>query len=1402
MRRPFPHSVRPRETAAPGKAGKGEETLAFRSFLSRVLAAGLLVAMAVPASHSRPVTAAESRAAFRMEKLHPKLRATLQSTTPGALHTVVIKGHARPRPEAAGFHGEAAVEALKAAAARSQVPIVSHLKARGATVVNQFWLINAVVARVDTATLQSLTSLPEVAVVHDNFQIKAPPIKRSVSVTADGDLTWGVEKVEASRVWNELGFTGTGVRVAVLDTGVDISHPDLAGKMHTDNPGDPTYPGGWMEFDAEGNLVSSEPQDTAGHGTHVSGTVLGGNASGTAIGVAPGATLMHGMVLPGGGGSFAQVVAGMQWAVEPTDASGNPAGQRAHIASMSFGAEGLRPEVVEPIRNMYFAGVLPIAAMGNCGHNCVGSPGAVYEAFGIGASDIDDNIANFSSGAVIDKSGWGSAPDEWPEQWIKPDISGPGVSVLSAVPGGGYEQWDGTSMATPHVAGAAALMLSANPSLTPDQVLATLSESSFFDPRYGEERPNTRYGWGRINAYEATVRIAFRSGIEGVVQDAATGAPLDQAIVRVDGGQQSAKTRPDGSYSLSLRPGTYTLTVERFGYQTATVGPVQVAEEQKTVANASLTPLPMGTLRGTVRFDRSGHGIPGVSVRVNDVPIRIEARTGADGAYELHLPVGTYGLTVNGFGFAKETAEGLAVTDGGTTVHDVTLQALPRVAVIGDMDNILSRFLTEQGFLAESAWFDIRHTIGDYHLVIVNQPGRASAEEFMGLVDAAHAAGVGMIFTSGYWTGWGIDLLRDFYGDPATVNFNWFMDGLRAEVAAAHDELLPGKAVGDEFTLIACCAESNWFDGYSGQVLTTLKNDEAGLLGAGVAVKQNANNRHVLLASMGVTYWQGPAQWSEEGRQLFLNAVRWAARPEGSGHKFVVWNLEANPETVLWNETVTATVGVKNIGDGAGAQDVRLTVDGEPNGIETVSLGPNEHTMVSFPIQREKVGSYKVQVGHLTDTFRVRPPRVQVTAQTIAIPPSGKGRKRDPGEPAIPLAGARVDLVQNGAVINRGTLDQSGTLIFDSTASRADYTIVVHHTSYGYNTPRHYLLTMPVHVEADTAFSFAPQAADAVQLTAALTAKSPSHHGSLFLANGATGNAAFELPSGPMVLSPGDYQIAYVMAYDVPGAQWAYSSDWESRSLAAGAHTYSFGGNLALDLSDVRGQQAPDVRADWAVKDAYGHVLNGIHQVAADSFGANRTRVADVAAWPATVTAAATGEVKPVLTLTNPAGAIVRTGTVGWTERPKDFTLDAATVLVGSYGLAMQADTGPYMGMLQDAATLVLPARSLSRTLVMAGDTFQVTVEFDAGQSGEIALTESLPAGFSITKQSAKPNARFSGSTWTWRSGYRPGDTVRVTYTVRVGNDVAPGTYSLTGTVTQGGVGRLVAGPQQIQVVR
>lgn len=582
-----------------------------------------------------------------------------------------------PDPQAAAGPEEFR-RSLAETAARSQRTLVSRIAARGGEVLNTFWIQNMVLAELPPAAVLPLTAVPEVARVIPNFEVTAAPAVAAEppAGTAAAAATWGLERIGADRVQDELGLTGAGVTVATLDTGVAADHPDLAGKLATEDPADPAYPGGWMQFDAAGNPVASTPRDSRFHGTHVAGTIHGGDGSGARIGVAPDATMMHGLVLPGGTGTFTQVAAGMQWAVDPYDASGAPAGTPADIVNMSLGANAYVQEMVAPTRHMYFAGVFPAFAVGNeesgsCGVGS-SSPGNVYEAVAVGATDQADNVAALSCGNVVRKDDWPDPPAEWPDQWVTPDLTAPGVGVRSATPGGSWRSLSGSSMATPHVAGTVALLRQARPDLSVDQLLDALRNTAFFDDRHGSDRPNPRYGWGRIDAYAAVVNATLDSGVTGVVTDRATGAPVTGATVRVAG--SVATTDQEGRYELRLPPGPYELDVARFGYEDAAGIPVEVPEGEMTTLDVPLTPLPTGALSGVVRYQPTGHPVPGARVSVLGVPGDLSDLTAGGGDYRIPaIPAGAYRVRASAPGLLASPVVEVEVGADSTGTVDFTL---------------------------------------------------------------------------------------------------------------------------------------------------------------------------------------------------------------------------------------------------------------------------------------------------------------------------------------------------------------------------------------------------------------------------------------------------------------------------------------------------------------------------------------------------------------------------------------------------------------------------------------------------------------------------------------------------------------------------------------------------------
>ncbi len=297
------------------------------------------------------------------------------------------------------------------------------------------------------------------------------------------ELKESVPLIGAPEAW-AAGFTGKGVKVAVLDTGIDVGHPDLAGRVD----------------DAASFVPGETVTDVNGHGTHVAGTIVGSGAAsdGDYKGVAPGADLIVGKVLGGeeGYGQDSWVMAGMQWAAE----SG------AAVVNMSLGdsyaTDGSDPmsQMVDALSAQY--GTLFVIAAGNAGPESISAPGAAGSALTVAATDKQDQLADFSSTGPLAHSGG-----------MKPDIAAPGVDITAArsqrMTDGGeglYRTLSGTSMATPHVAGAAAVLAQRHPDWTGSQLKEHLMSTA---KGLADQYSPYEVGTGRVDvaaAVRATVR--------------------------------------------------------------------------------------------------------------------------------------------------------------------------------------------------------------------------------------------------------------------------------------------------------------------------------------------------------------------------------------------------------------------------------------------------------------------------------------------------------------------------------------------------------------------------------------------------------------------------------------------------------------------------------------------------------------------------------------------------------------------------------------------------------------------------------------------------------------------------------------------------------------------------------
>lgn len=437
-------------------------------------------------------------------------------------------------------------EVLEEHATETQRPLLELAEETdGVTVVSDFWVTNAVVLEVEAeqTDLGIFEDVDEVSELHGNIEIPAPdppsPPGREKppqnETEAGYETTYGLAQIGAPNVWEQYQTKGDGVTVAVLDTGIDADHPDL--ELHTENPNDPTYPGGWAEFDAHGEQIAdSTPHDSGVHGTHVSGTVAGGDASGVHVGVAPDVELVHGKVMDQESGTYAQVLAGMEWAVESD----------ADVLSMSFGAPGTYDRFITPVQNVEASGVVPVAAIGNEGHRSSDSPGNVYDAVAVGAVDEDESVASFSGGETLTSDDWSDAPTAWPDEYVVPDLVAPGVGVYSTVDDGGYGYSSGTSMATPHVTGTVALVLAVEDDLPPSDVGALLHESAR-NPAAPSSAKDERYGYGVIDAEAAVDAVASSSADEPTDDTEPSADEVEEPRAPDDATQDDVTVSTDGT---------------------------------------------------------------------------------------------------------------------------------------------------------------------------------------------------------------------------------------------------------------------------------------------------------------------------------------------------------------------------------------------------------------------------------------------------------------------------------------------------------------------------------------------------------------------------------------------------------------------------------------------------------------------------------------------------------------------------------------------------------------------------------------------------------------------------------------------------------------------------------------
>ena len=441
-----------------------------------------------------------------------------------------------PRPvrepgEAVAAYRARLVDYWRDQAERSQSGLRAELDAAGIA-WKSFWLVDALAVRLDASQLSWLTARADVAhVFHDAAQRRLdPPLPVEATPRAPTAVEWGVARIRAPEVW-AAGITGEGAVIAGQDTGVRWDHDALIRQYRGWNGASASHDYNWHDAIHEligggsnsCGLSSPVPCDDNNHGTHTVGTVVGDDGGTNQIGVAPDAKWIACRNMEAGDGRPTTYAECFQWFVAPTDLAGqNPRPDLApDVINNSWGCPASElctdPAILqEVVQNVRDAGIVVVVSAGNSGSQfpsgcgTVSTPAAIYDAaFTVGSTTSLEAMSDFSSR--------GPSPHVLTTT-IKPNVVAPGTSIRSAIRTGtgNYGSSSGTSMAGPHVAGAVALLISANPRLRGDvdrieQILSDTAVPLTFTQTCGGVAPTTwpNYvaGHGRIDVW-AAFRVA------------------------------------------------------------------------------------------------------------------------------------------------------------------------------------------------------------------------------------------------------------------------------------------------------------------------------------------------------------------------------------------------------------------------------------------------------------------------------------------------------------------------------------------------------------------------------------------------------------------------------------------------------------------------------------------------------------------------------------------------------------------------------------------------------------------------------------------------------------------------------------------------------------------------------
>ena len=689
---------------------------------------------------------------FSQVELNAFLDAALKKSSSGEM-TVLVRFRPTGKMRVSGKESRSDLQKMKMREAlESQSGFFSMLQTRKKTAgelkqAESLWVNNSVILTASKGFISNLLNRDDILrILPDREMHLQEPIRPSGKPSrATVDYTYGLLKIRAPEVWDSLGIDGEGVTVGLLDTGW-ADHPELRGRV-------------LLSKDFVSDYHFNQPNDGHGHGSHCLGTIGGGSLGGKSIGVAPKVKFIVGKIFSDSGSTtLTKIMRAMQWIADP-DENPDTADQPRVISNSWGGGAGSmesEQEMWDIVTTWRELGIVPVFAAGNSGpsEETVGTPGGYPHSFAVGATDDEDDIAYFSSKGPI---AWGG------QQYIKPDVSAPGVDIFSLNKANGYTLMSGTSMATPHVAGVVALMLQANPELSVADIEMILKNTSVDQ---GDAGMDNTYGQGRVDAF-----AAVSTALNGGTLEMQVSADNYEALISIQPGGYGYLTQ-GGVLKTALPQGSYSIEVSAFGHLTQIFG-VEIKKKQTSHLEASLEK----SARFKVGFDiRTTEGLSlGGKISFPDSPMRGDFSD--SGLVQLEMPAGDYQVLATKIGYRPKSFE---ISVNADRVIQAEMQKLPQVLLVDDdMARDFEQYYTSALSDNDIDFALVEHGTDDvmgYETVIWftgNDHAANSIKEPEQVMLSAYLESGGRLIISGQDLGYGMNS-KDFF--TSVLGAHWVKD--------------------------------------------------------------------------------------------------------------------------------------------------------------------------------------------------------------------------------------------------------------------------------------------------------------------------------------------------------------------------------------------------------------------------------------------------------------------------------------------------------------------------------------------------------------------------------------------------------------------------------------------------